>query len=82
VADQFSREVLPIRDRPYDEPLPLDAKDGVATLPPTTGPPVPDQWVAAPPDGSTILANGASGAGRAFIHSYLAGYLRLDSVDP
>jgi hypothetical protein len=39
-----------------------------------------DQWVVTQPDGSTIFANEASGAGCVFIHSYLAGYLRLDSV--
>ena len=32
------------------------------------------------PDGSTIFANEASGAGCVFVRSYLAGYLRLDSV--
>jgi hypothetical protein len=32
------------------------------------------------PDGSTIFANEASGAGCVFVHSYLAGFLRLDSV--
>jgi len=40
----------------------------------------PDQWVVTQPDGSTIFANEASGAGCVFVHSYLAGYLRLDSV--
>ena len=40
----------------------------------------PDQWVVVQPDGSTIFANEASGAGCVFVRSYLAGYLRLDSV--
>jgi arylsulfatase len=34
VPDQFSRDVLPIPDRPYDGPLPLDAKDPEAKFPP------------------------------------------------
>jgi hypothetical protein len=40
----------------------------------------PDGWVVLQPDGSTIFANEASGAGCVFVHSYPAGYLRLDSV--
>jgi arylsulfatase A-like enzyme len=34
VPDQSSRNVLPIPDRPYDGPLPLDAKDPEAKFPP------------------------------------------------
>jgi arylsulfatase A-like enzyme len=34
VADQSSRDVLPIPDRPYEGELPLDAKDPEATFPP------------------------------------------------
>jgi arylsulfatase A-like enzyme len=34
VADQLSREVLPIPDRPYEGKLPLDARDPEATFPP------------------------------------------------
>jgi hypothetical protein len=30
----MQRDVLPIADRPYDGPLPLDAKDPDATFPP------------------------------------------------
>jgi hypothetical protein len=40
----------------------------------------PGLWVVAQPDGSTVFANEASGAGCVFVRSYLAGYLRLDSV--
>ena len=40
----------------------------------------PNQWVVVQPDGSTVFANEASGAGCVFVRSYLAGYLRLDSV--
>ena len=40
----------------------------------------PEQWVVVQPDGSTVFANEASGAGCVFVRSYLAGYLRLDSV--
>src|SRR3954464_11596031 len=42
----------------------------------------PGQWVVAQPDGSTVFANEASGAGCVFVRSYLAGYLRLDSGIP
>ncbi len=34
MADQISREVLPIPDRPYEGELPLDAKDPGAAFPP------------------------------------------------
>jgi len=34
VTDKSSRDVLPIPDRPYEEKLPLDAKDPEATFPP------------------------------------------------
>ena len=37
-------------------------------------------WVVGLPDGSTVFANEASGAGCVFVRSYPAGYLRLDSV--
>lgn len=40
----------------------------------------PDAWVVVQPDGSTVFANEASGAGCVFVRSYPAGYLRLDSV--
>lgn len=40
----------------------------------------PDGWSVVQPDGSTIFANEVSGAGCVFVHSYVAGYLRLDSV--
>ena len=40
----------------------------------------PALWSVVQPDGSTIFANEASGAGCVFVRSYLAGYLRLDSV--
>jgi len=56
---------------------------GGGTPPPPSAsycPQDPDQWVVAQPDGSTIFANEASGAGCVFVRSYLAGYLRLDSV--
>ena len=33
MADQSSRDVLPIPDRPYDGELPLDAKDPEAKFP-------------------------------------------------
>jgi hypothetical protein len=54
----------------------------------TTPPPVsasycpqdPDQWVVLEPDGSTVFANEASGAGCVFVRNFPAGYLRLDSV--
>src|SRR4051812_20034043 len=39
----------------------------------------PDGWSVVQPDGSTIFANEGSGAGCVFVHSYVAGYLRLDS---
>ena len=50
--------------------------------PPAAGycPQDPAAWSVVQPDGSTIFANEASGAGCVFVHSYLAGYLRLDSV--
>ena len=54
-----------------------------STPPPATGsycPQDPDAWVVLQPDGSTIFANEASGAGCVFVRSYPAGYLRLDSV--
>jgi len=65
---------------------PAFAKDGGgggSTPPPVPAsycPQDPDQWVVQQPDGSTVFANEASGAGCVFIHSYLAGYLRLESV--
>ena len=66
---------------------PAFAKGGGGSGGGTTPPPVasycpqdPDQWVVVQPDGSTIFANEASGAGCVFVRSYLAGYLRLDSV--
>jgi hypothetical protein len=40
----------------------------------------PNQWSVVQPDGSTIFANEASGAGCVFVHLYPAGYLRFDSV--
>ena len=40
----------------------------------------PAGWVFTLYDGSTVFANEASGAGCVFVRSYLAGYLRLDSV--
>jgi len=66
---------------------PAFAKGGGGSGGGTTPPPVasycpqdPDQWVVVQPEGSTIFANEASGAGCVFVRSYLAGYLRLDSV--
>ncbi|MFL5947536.1 MAG: hypothetical protein ACJ743_03660 [Gaiellaceae bacterium] len=62
------------------------AKGGGTTTTPAPAPSAsycpqdPDQWVVAQPDGSTIFANEVSGAGCVFVRSYLAGYLRLDSV--
>ena len=56
---------------------------GGSTPPPPSAsycPQDPHAWVVLQPDGSTIFANEASGAGCVFVHSYLAGYLRLDSV--
>jgi hypothetical protein len=56
---------------------------GGGTPPPPTAsycPQDPTLWAVVQPDGSTIFANEASGAGCVFVHSYLAGYLRLDSV--
>jgi hypothetical protein len=58
---------------------------GGGTTPPPTPPASycpqdPNQWVVVQPDGSTVFANEASGAGCVFVRSYLAGYLRLDSV--
>ena len=56
---------------------------GGSTPPPVPAsycPQDPDQWVVQQPDGSTVFANEASGAGCVFVHSYLAGYLRLESV--
>jgi hypothetical protein len=57
---------------------------GGGTPPPTPAasycPQDPAQWSVVQPDGSTIFANEASGAGCVFVRSYLAGYLRLDSV--
>jgi hypothetical protein len=40
----------------------------------------PNAWVVLQPDGSTVFANEASGAGCVFVRSFPAGYLRLDSV--
>src|SRR3954471_11413690 len=40
----------------------------------------PALWVVLQPDGSTVFANEASGAGCVFVRSFPAGYLRLDSV--
>src|SRR3954451_12578640 len=40
----------------------------------------PALWVVVQPDGSTVFANEASGAGCVFVRSFPAGYLRLDSV--
>ena len=40
----------------------------------------PAAWSVIQQDGSTVFANEVSGAGCVFVHSYLAGYLRLDSV--
>jgi len=40
----------------------------------------PALWVVQEPDGSTVFANEASGAGCVFVRSFPAGYLRLDSV--
>jgi hypothetical protein len=54
---------------------------GTTTTPPVSYcPQDPDQWSVVQPDGSTIFANEVSGAGCVFVRSYLAGYLRLDSV--
>src|SRR5262245_41661580 len=56
---------------------------GGSTPPPVPAsycPQDPDQWVVQQPDGSTVFANEASGAGCVFVHSYLAGYLRLECV--
>ncbi len=55
---------------------------GGGTLPAPTSycPQDPALWSVVQPDGSTIFANEASGAGCVFVRSYLAGYLRLDSV--
>jgi hypothetical protein len=56
---------------------------GGGTPPPPTAsycPQDPALWTVVQPDGSTIFANEASGAGCVFVRSYLAGYLRLDSV--
>ena len=56
---------------------------GGSTPPPPTAsycPQDPALWSVVQPDGSTIFANEASGAGCVFVRSYLAGYLRLDSV--
>ena len=61
---------------------PAFAKGGGGTTPPP--PPAgycpQDRWVVDQPDGSTIFANEAGGAGCVFVHSYPAGSLRLDSV--
>ena len=62
---------------------PATAKGGDPSPAPVIGSYCPaDQnlWVVALPDGSTVFANEASGAGCVFVRSYLAGYLRLDSV--
>jgi hypothetical protein len=56
---------------------------GGGTPPPPSAsycPQDPALWSVVQPDGSTIFANEASGAGCVFVRSYLAGYLRLDSV--
>jgi hypothetical protein len=59
---------------------PAFAKGG-GTPPPPPGSYCPqDQWVVDQPDGSTIFANEAAGAGCVWVHSYPAGSLRLDSV--
>ena len=61
---------------------PAFAKGGGGTTPiaPASYCPQDPQWLVVQPDGSTIFANEVSGAGCVFVHSYLAGYLRLDSV--
>ena len=56
---------------------------GGSTQPPASGSYCPTDgalWVVQLPDGSTVFANEASGAGCVFVRSYPAGYLRLDSV--
>jgi hypothetical protein len=56
---------------------------GGATPPPAAAsycPQDPAQWVVLEPDGSTVFANEASGAGCVFVRNFPAGYLRLDSV--
>jgi hypothetical protein len=56
---------------------------GGSTPPPASAsycPQDPDAWVVLQPDGSTVFANEASGAGCVFVRSFPAGYLRLDSV--
>ena len=65
--------------------LAAGAAAAALTVAPTAGaasycPTDPDAWSVVQPDGSTIFANEASGAGCVFVRSYLAGYLRLDSV--
>jgi hypothetical protein len=40
----------------------------------------PNLWNVVLPDGSTVFANEASGAGCVFVRSYRTGGLRLDSV--
>jgi hypothetical protein len=53
---------------------------GTPTPPASYCPQDPDKWSVVQPDGSTIFANEVSGAGCVFVRSFLAGYLRLDSV--